>query len=324
MAVPGTAAPPPRLPLVDMARGMAIVAMVVFHFAFDLSQFGLIATDVANHPGWRLFAGTIGGSFLALVGVSLVLAARGGLDRAAFLRRLAMVAGGAALVTAATLVVMPHAWIFFGILHLIAVASVLGLVVLRWPAGLLALAAALAFGLPWLVAHPALDRSWLLFTGLSRAPVTTGDFYPLLPWSGFVLAGMAVARLAVDRGLDRQLAAIRAEGWLARLLGGAGRHSLLIYLVHQPVLIALVWMLAQALPAAPRPAADADARPFLATCTQGCMQAGKPADFCRMACACVVDGLKREAIWPRVLADRLTPADHDRTAALARTCHGGE
>lgn len=324
MAVSGAAAPLPRLPLVDMARGVAIAAMVVFHFAFDLSQFGLIATDVAGHPGWRLFAGTIGGSFLGLVGVSLVLAARGGFDGAAFLRRLAMVAGGAALVTVATLVAIPHAWIFFGILHLIAVASVLGLAVLRWPAGLLALAAAAAFALPWLVAHPVLDRSWLLFTGLSRVPVTTGDFYPLLPWSGFVLAGMAVARFAIDRGFDRRLAAIRPEGRLARLTGGAGRHSLVIYLVHQPVLIALVWMLAQAWPAGPRPAIEEDARPFLATCTQGCMQAGQPADLCRFACTCVVDGLKREAIWPRVLADQLTPADRERTAVLARTCHGGE
>lgn len=324
MAVPAAAAPPPRLPLVDVARGVAIAAMVAFHFAFDLSQAGLIATDVANHPGWRLFAGAIGGSFLTLVGVSLVLAARDGLDRAAFLRRLAMVAGGAALVSAATLVVMPQAWIFFGILHLIAVASVLGLLVLHWPAGLLAVAAAAAFALPWLVAHPALDRPWLLFTGLSRAGVTTADFYPVLPWFGFVLVGMAVARFAVGRGLDRRLAGLPARGRLARALGGAGRHSLLIYLVHQPVLIACVWILAQAFPAAPRPAVDADARPFLATCTQSCMQAGKPADLCRFACTCVVDGLKREAIWPRVLADQLTAADRDRTAALARACHGGD
>ncbi|WP_439573398.1 heparan-alpha-glucosaminide N-acetyltransferase [Phreatobacter sp.] len=324
MTATGAAAPPPRLPLVDVARGVAIMAMVVFHFAFDLSQFGLIATDIAGHPGWRLFAGSIGGSFLALVGVSLVLAARGGLDRMAFLRRLAMVAGGAALVTAATLLAVPHGWIFFGILHLIAVASVLGLAFLRLPAAVVALAAVAAFALPWLVAHPALDQPWLLFTGLSRVGVTTADFYPLLPWSGFVLAGMAAARFAVDRGLDARLAAIRAEGRLPRLIGRAGRHSLAIYLIHQPVLIALVWMLAQVLPTAPRAPVDDDARPFLATCTQTCMQAGKPADLCRFSCTCVIDGLKRETIWPRVLADRLSPADQERTAAIARTCHGGE
>ena len=93
---------PPRIALVDVARGVALVAMFIYHFAWDLSFFRLITTDIVAHQGWKWFAHGIAGSFLALVGVSIVLASRAGLDRAGFFSRLAFVAGGAALVTAGT------------------------------------------------------------------------------------------------------------------------------------------------------------------------------------------------------------------------------
>src|SRR5687768_1672935 len=86
------AGPLPRLPLIDAARGAAILAMVVYHFSWDLRFFGFIAADVAGGLGWRVFARLIAGAFLFLVGVSLVLATQGGFDRARYLRRLGIIA----------------------------------------------------------------------------------------------------------------------------------------------------------------------------------------------------------------------------------------
>src|SRR6476661_893854 len=118
---------PPRLPIVDAARGVAIAAMFVFHFTWDLGFFNFIDLQAGVDPAWRAFAKAIAGSFLALVGIGLVLASRGGLRLGPYGRRLAMVSAAAAGITAATWLATPDEFIFFGILHCIAVSSVLAL-----------------------------------------------------------------------------------------------------------------------------------------------------------------------------------------------------
>ena len=65
-----------RIEAVDAARGAALLAMAIYHFSWDLSFFQLIATPVATDPAWKWFARAIAGSFLFLVGVSLVLGHR--------------------------------------------------------------------------------------------------------------------------------------------------------------------------------------------------------------------------------------------------------
>lgn len=312
--------PPPRIPLVDVARGVALMAMAVFHFAYDLSDFRLIEIDVASEPGWRWFARIIAGSFLTLVGVSLVLATRGGVNREAFLRRLAMVAGAALLVTVATRFAMPQSYIFFGILHHVALASVLGLAFLRAPVALLVAAAALCLALPALVDFPALDWAWLdapwlAFLGLSPIQIRSADFVPVFPWFGCVLAGMALARLVLLRD--------RPPGWTlwspprgpAGWLGWCGRHSLAFYLIHQPVLIGAI-MLATWI----APVAAPEDRPFLLSCERSCTSPSVEPAACKALCACAMASLKRENLWRQVLADRLNPKESARAAELARAC----
>lgn len=303
-----------RFDLVDLARGLALVAMFVFHFAFDLSYFGFIETDVATDPPWRWFARCIAGSFLTIVGFSLVLATRKELNLRAYLRRLAMVAGAAALVTLATWFAMPDSFIFFGILHHIALASVLALAFLRLPPLALIACAALAFALPSLVAQPWLDHDWLLWLGLARLPVRSADFVPLFPWFGCVLTGMALGKLALaSQG--------RWQGWQARnlparILAWGGRHSLAVYLVHQPVFIGAL-MLATLFAPLPTP----DEASFLSSCRRSCMQAGTEPPACVRVCGCAADGLKRENLWSKALGDTLSPAETERTREIARACY---
>jgi uncharacterized membrane protein len=91
-----------RIAAVDLARGGAVAAMVVYHFAWNLSELRLIATEVTAEPGWRVFAAAIAASFLLLVGIGLALAHADRIRWRAFLQRLAIVAGAALLVTVAT------------------------------------------------------------------------------------------------------------------------------------------------------------------------------------------------------------------------------
>ncbi len=69
-----------RLPGIDILRGVAVAAMIIYHFAWDLRFFGLIQTEIVSHPLWMAFARAVAGSFLILSGVSLALMARDGLD----------------------------------------------------------------------------------------------------------------------------------------------------------------------------------------------------------------------------------------------------
>ena len=93
--------PASRLHVIDGARGAALLGMFVYHFAWDLDFYGLIAIDTGA-GGWAVSARVVAGSFLFLVGVSLVLATRDGFKPKLFLRRLGLVAGAAMLVTLAT------------------------------------------------------------------------------------------------------------------------------------------------------------------------------------------------------------------------------
>jgi uncharacterized membrane protein len=304
-----------RIVLVDLARGIALLAMFVFHFAYDLSYFRLIETDIPLDPAWRWFARTIAASFLTLVGISLVLATRGGLNRGAYLKRLAMVAGAAALVTIGTWFAMPQAFIFFGILHQVAFASVLALAFLRLPTLAIALAALVVFALPQFVANPFFDQPWLLWLGLSRDVPNTADFVPVLPWFGWVLTGMVLARLALPHLAGSPIAAWQPRSLPARIVAWGGRHSLLVYLLHQPIFIGLLML---ALPfIAPPPSEE---RAFMNSCQQSCASSALSADACEKLCACTADSLKSENLWSKALANTLAPGESARVTALAQAC----
>jgi uncharacterized membrane protein len=316
MSAPASAPAPGRIELVDLARGIALLAMFVYHFAYDLSHFRLIATDVVAEPGWQVFARLIAGSFLALVGVSLVLATRRGFDSGAYLRRLALVAGAAALVSLATWFALPENFIFFGILHHIALASVLALPFLRLPTLAIALAAAVAFALPALIGDEAIEIPQLAFLGFG--PWTrAADFVPLFPWFGCVLAGMALARLLLARAPAGAWTRWRASSGPSRLITFAGRNSLPVYLIHQPVFFALLLGFMQlGGPKLP----DAEAAPFLTACQRSCTANGSPKEICERVCTCSMDGLKRDNLWVKAMADVLSPAETDKAHEIGRAC----
>jgi uncharacterized membrane protein len=299
---------------VDVARGLAIVAMVVYHFAWDLSFFRLIATSITLEPAWQWFARCIAGSFLALSGFGLALAHARGFRPRPFLRRFATIAGAALAVTLVTLLLFPDRYIFFGILHCIAVAGVLALPFLKAPLWLVAASAALALAAPQLLTDPFWDHPLLDWLGLGTSEPRTNDYVPLFPWFGVVLVGLGLGRIGL--GATSRLARWRAGGRLSRGLAWAGRKSLLIYLVHQPLLLGALWPIAQLM--GPHPAAEA--APFLNQCEASCRQANGNEPLCRAACTCMVGRLRRDGLWAQVLADRVEPADQTRIARLAQQC----
>jgi uncharacterized membrane protein len=228
-----------RYLLVDALRGVAIVLMVVFHFCFDLAYFELANFDFYRDPFWLHMRTFILTAFLGLVGVSLALAARSGLDRKRYLKRLALLVLSALAISLSTWWVFGARFVFFGVLHFIAVASVLGLLFLRfdWMN--------LLFGIGVIVfasnnAFPWFDQPGRRWIGLMTHKPATEDYVPLLPWFGVVLVGLFVGRRMLLMPWIARLEHSLRDSRLVRILAFSGQRSLWIYLAHQPLLIGLL------------------------------------------------------------------------------------
>jgi uncharacterized membrane protein len=298
-----------RVDTIDCARGLALIGMAIYHLSWDLADFRLASPMLPFTPQMRLLSHSVASVFLLLVGVSLALAHRNGLNIRAFWRRLAIVAGAAALVTAGSFAFAPSEPITFGILHCIAVASLLAGPFATAPAW-----ASLAIGLaaiagPFFIRSTLFDPPLLLWLGLGEALPNTLDWRPLLPWAGVVFLGLGAARLPGVIERLRSPKRWRAESAPARWIGFAGRHSLPIYLIHQPILIGVLAAMTTWGPLAPR----ADRSAFLASCQRACVAQGRPDADCETGCRCVADAVDASGD-----ADRLVTVTPERRAELKR------
>ncbi|QRM31542.1 DUF1624 domain-containing protein [Microvirga sp. VF16] len=298
-----------RWDAVDVARGIAIAAMIVYHFSWDLSFLQLIGTNILQVPAWRWFARGIAGSFLMLAGFGLALAHAQGFRRIPFLKRLMKVGGAALAVTLVTYFAFPESYIFFGILHCIAVSSVLSLPFLRLHPALTLAFAVFCLLAPWLFTSPALDAPWLDWLGLGASDPVTNDYVPIFPWFGLVLIGVAAGKLMLAQQETLSLARWRADNVFFRTLVWAGRKSLPIYLIHQIVLLGALYGVAQIV--GPNPSA---------ACQRIClMQNGNPA-LCPSVCSCILQQVPERDLWQRLLANKAAPDDNTRISRAAQRC----
>jgi uncharacterized membrane protein len=230
-----SAAPAARIGGLDALRGLAIVAMIAYHFCFDLRYFGITHWDFEHDLRWLTARTLILSSFLLIAGISAVLANRQPSPFTHWLRHAGIIAGAALLVSAGSWLMFPRSFIWFGVLHAIALSLLLARPLLRRPAlaavvGFVVIAAGVAF------ANPAFDNRLLGWIGFMTAKPVTEDYVPLFPWLGVLLLGVAAGHVLV---LAR-FAALAPLATGPAALRFLGRHSLVVYLVHQPLMIALL------------------------------------------------------------------------------------
>lgn len=303
-----------RIDLLDVARGVALVAMAIYHFAWDLEFFGYADPGMTAHGGWKLFARSIASSFLLLVGFSLVLAHGRGVRWNGFWKRFAMVATAAAAISVTTYFAVPNGFIFFGILHQIAVGSLLGLLFLRMPPLLTAALAVAVIAAPYVLRAPIFDHPWLWWLGLAPTNPRSNDYVPIFPWLGAILIGIAAGGLFRGSRLSRSLQGWQLGNW-ARPLRFAGRHSLAFYLLHQPILIGCVWLFAQVWPAPAIP----DRVGFSRSCEASCGEA-RDASFCANYCACMLDRIETADMLDDVFAGKNDDALKSSLSGFAAQC----
>lgn len=228
-----------RWAVVDLARGLAIVAVVAFHLTWDLGDLGFISWRISAHPSGKVIAHVIAGSFLFLVGVSLVLAHRRGIRWRSFCRREVQLVALALVITAFSAIYQPREVVTFGILHAIALVSVIAVPTVRAPRWVPWSLAIIALVLPWLV-HLTGRSPWISWTGLADGSRPSLDWQPVLPWIALTFLGIGVMRWVLAAGEEVTTVA-RLQAWTPApgplsWLATSGRHTLAIYVLHQPLL----------------------------------------------------------------------------------------
>jgi len=311
-----SAAPRPRFAVIDIARGVAIVAMIAYHFCWDLSYFRFIAADVGYDPQWVLIARSILAVFLFLVGIGLVLGHGNGIRWRSFWRRWIFVVAGALAITVATWFAFPQSFVYFGVLHAIALFSLMGLAFVRTPLWLAIAVAAVVIALPFFYSDPLFNEKAWSWIGFWQVPPPTNDLVPVFPWFGAVLLGLVAARLVLASRLAPRLAAIAPSGRLPRLLAFLGRWSLLIYLLHQPILLGLVYPAAAIL----QPQLAMRDGDFLRSCQSTCEAGGTSPAMCTTYCQCGLEQIETNDLWNAVETGMVTAAELERLDAQNRLC----
>lgn len=225
----------------DALRGLCILGMVVVHFIYDLVElYGLVKWD---YPPLFTFVQQWGGVlFLLISGICVTLGSR-------CIRRGALVFGCGMVVSAVTFGMYHFGFsgkgiiIYFGVLHCLGACMLLWPVFRRLPHWALALVGIALVGLGFYVRTlPWTDTYFLMPLGLPWKGFSSSDYFPLLPYLGFFLLGSALGK-SVYYKKESLLSRVNTRNFLIRFLLMCGKQSLWIYMLHQPILSGIFFLI---------------------------------------------------------------------------------
>jgi len=212
-----------RYHFVDELRGVAVLLMVIFHFAYDLMLFGFVQIDFQNDLFWFGLPRVIVFLFLFCVGISLSLVHKTKIHWPKFSKRWLLLVLYAAIISISTYFMFPQRWIYWGTLHCIAFCSLAALPFLRTPNLALILALPLLAGALFF----KINIPWILL------PHRSMDYIPPFPWLAVALLGIFAASKKFHEYRPPEIIG------LSRPLRFMGRHALIFYVIHQPLMFFL-------------------------------------------------------------------------------------
>jgi uncharacterized membrane protein len=233
---------------IDLLRGIAILMMIVFHFLYDLNYFNIYKIELYSGFSF-IFVYLVGTMFFLLVGISLTLSysrTKNTLTKKnlqlKYLKRGAGIFGLGLLVTLATWIYLGgRGFVVFGVLHCIGLSIIFAYPFLRFRYQNLVLGIVL-ISAGMMLKTLTFDFNWLLWLGFTPSNFYTVDYYPLLPWLGVVLIGIFVGNSLYQNNERKFKLKDHSQFIVVRFTCFLGGHALLIYLVHQPVLIGLLYL----------------------------------------------------------------------------------
>jgi len=238
---------------IDALRGVAIVMMVTYHLLWDLWAFR-VTPDIVLYAGfWKYFQRSCAALFLILVGISLTISYHRAMEAGGpkglykkFLLRGAFVFSLGMAITIVLWAVRKFTGLSlhveFGILHLIGFSIAVAYPFIRYQWINLILWAVF-FVAGYFIQTVHVDTVWLVWLGLTPTGYAPVDFFPVIPYFGVVLLGIFLGNTLYPAGTRAFLLPDWSTELPVRFLDTLGKHSLLIYMVHQPILLALLAIL---------------------------------------------------------------------------------
>lgn len=232
-----------RIIWLDVLKGIAIVMVVAYHLLFDLDQFVGLPIDTTAWY-WAVLALPVLAIFVGGAGISLVFS-RDHKTYRVFLQKTIkstaylFVCAGA--VTAITWYLFPDDVILFGVLHLIAVSRLLGMFFVGAPVVALLVGCAIFLATP-VIAHIPVTTKLFVWLGCAPDNFSSLDYFPLFPWFGIFCIGMFFGHFLLRYGRHREKSEETSRGRVTRACAFLGRHTLVIYLFHQPLIISILWV----------------------------------------------------------------------------------
>lgn len=221
----------------DLARTLAICLMVVFHFIYDLRFFGYIDWNIPDGHGWVQFRWLIISLFFLCLGVSLSFAHAKRFKARKFFTRFMQISLSALLISVTTFFAINDNWIFFGVLHFLALSSVTVVLFVSYPRACFCIGLCI-FAVGALQVIPSRWPFHLLFEGL---PKYTNDFVAIFPWLGIVFIGVSLGHSTWMK--QDFLAPFLSNNKHINKLVWPGQHSLSIYLLHQPIMMGILFLI---------------------------------------------------------------------------------
>lgn len=218
----------------DLLRGGGVVLMVLFHIGYDLAHFGYASYVTTRDIEWITFRGIVLSMFLLAVGMSAYLAYRDGIKYSKLIRTLVKLILVSVLISVGSYLAFPQNWIYFGVIHFIAVALVVSLIFVKTPK--LSLVVGIVIIVSYLMGYSPFDYIFAYSVVQWNIPSFTVDVVSFTPWFGVVLIGIFV--------MDKKIFGLKIQhNKITRRVAFLGRHSLAIYLLHQPMLFGLFYII---------------------------------------------------------------------------------
>jgi len=221
---------------IDFLRGIAIILMIIFHIAFDLEFFDIVNLNIDSLP-WTIFRISIFSLFFLLVGISLNIGKSRGKHFKSYLTRGLKVFFWGLIITLVTYIFMKEGFVRFGVLHFIGLSIILSYPFLKLKYLNLLIAVPIAAVGLYLYSI-SFNFSWLLWMGLKPMGFYTVDYFPLLPYFGIILVGIFLGGILYPNGVR----VFKLKESPVKFIDYLGKKSLIIYLIHQPVIIGILFL----------------------------------------------------------------------------------
>ncbi|MDG6228744.1 MAG: heparan-alpha-glucosaminide N-acetyltransferase [Candidatus Thermoplasmatota archaeon] len=230
---------------IDAVRGIAVILMILYHICFDLDFLGIITIPM-NSLFFLLFLYPIGTLFLLLVGISLTLRYAQMPEYVSFQKRFFLffkqgmvIFSFGLLITVVTFLYPRQGFIMFGVLHCIGISIIIGyFFISKRFLSLIFGVLCIVFGL--MLPYIQIESYWFLWLGFRPIGFYTLDYFPLLPWFGVVLIGIFLGNIFYPNGDRRFKSFLSYKPIFLNAFVFLGRHSLSIYLLHQPIIIGIL------------------------------------------------------------------------------------